>query len=303
MILRQLQYALAVARSGSARGAARDLYIGEPTISVQVRKLERELRIAIFERRGRQLLLTREGTELLPGIVRVIAAVEDLKKTARELGALNGSLRIGFIPSCSRALMPLLLPWYAHQYPELRFEVIEGGSIALERLVHEGQLDLAIVKRSPVIASNFSDVGEEIITRGKLQLAVGTAHPFTVRKSVRVDELPNCKPIIFADGYLLREILLNVLHVPLAAGVLCASGNTESTRELVQSGDGALVLADFELAEIHRNIAPLRTIEIEDIPLEVRLSCVFRTDKHGAETMAGRTRAFLVADRFQRSAV
>jgi LysR family hydrogen peroxide-inducible transcriptional activator len=119
--LRQLRYLSAVVRHGHFGRAAETCVVTQPALSMQIRELERELKVELLERRPAGISLTDTGLEIAERAERILADVQDLINLARHRGrTLAGSLRLGIIPSLAPYLLPRVLPVLQSKYPELR---------------------------------------------------------------------------------------------------------------------------------------------------------------------------------------
>src|SRR5580692_7205296 len=148
MQLHQLSYVVAVAEERHFTRAARRLHLAQPSLSRQVRLLERELGVILFHRGPGQGLvtLTADGETLLPFIRRVLADVEATKAEARALtGMARGRLSVGATPSLiTRVLAPALVEFHA-SHPGIELLVVEAGSLQLVRQLASGEVDLPLV--------------------------------------------------------------------------------------------------------------------------------------------------------------
>ena len=148
MQLHQLTYALAVAEEQSFTRAAARLHLAQPSLSRQVRLLEQELGVVLFNRGPGQgpVTLTPDGSALLPFMQRVLADVEATGAEARALsGMARGRLAVGATPSLvTSALAPALVEFHA-SHPGIDLAVVEGGSHQLVPQVASGEVDLALV--------------------------------------------------------------------------------------------------------------------------------------------------------------
>ncbi len=148
MQFHQLAYALAVAEEGSFTRAADRLHLAQPSLSRQVRLLEQELGVVLFNRGPGQgpVTLTPDGAALVPFMQRVLADVEATGAEARALsGMARGRLAVGATPSLiTSALAPALVEFHAN-HPGIDLAVVEAGSHQLVPQVAAGELDLALV--------------------------------------------------------------------------------------------------------------------------------------------------------------
>src|SRR5271163_4802014 len=188
MQLHQLAYAVAVAEEKSFTQAATRLHLAQPSLSRQVRLLEHELGVLLFNRGPGQgpVTLTPDGAALLPFMQRVLADVEATGAEARALsGMARGRLSVGATPSLMTSVLSPALVDFHRSHPGIELSVVEAGSHQLVPQVASGEVDLALVVQpvaDPLVATIalFDD---------PLVLAVAPSHPYAGRRRVRVADL------------------------------------------------------------------------------------------------------------------
>lgn len=148
MELHQLRYVAAVAEAGSFTRAAERLFLAQPSLSVQVRKLEKELGVPLFERLGRKVELTTAGEALLEHVRPALFHLERAREEAVAVRDLQrGRLAIGALPSVGATLLPKVLAEYRAEHPDIEVRLIEHNlSAEFERMVQVGELDLAVIR-------------------------------------------------------------------------------------------------------------------------------------------------------------
>ena len=213
MQLHQLAYALAVAEEESFTRAADRLHLAQPSLSRQVRLLEHELGIVLFNRgpgQGR-VTLTPDGSALLPFMQRVLADVEATGAEARALsGMVRGRLAVGATPSLvTSVLAPALVSFHA-SYPGIDLSVVEAGSHQLVPQVAAGEVDLALVVE-PVTDPLVVTVP---LFEDPLVLATATGSALAGRRRVGVRDLDGLDLVMFREGYDLRAVTLDASRPP-----------------------------------------------------------------------------------------
>ena len=144
--LRQLQYALAIADALSFRKAAERCRVAQPSLSAQVAQLEAALGVRLFERDRRHVLVTEAGRALLDAARQVLVAADDLLDVASRTGdALDGTLRLGVIPTVSPYLLPQMMPALRERHPRLTVVWLEEKTEVLVERLHAGALDGALL--------------------------------------------------------------------------------------------------------------------------------------------------------------
>ena len=242
MQLQQLSYAVAVAEERHFTRAAERLHLAQPSLSRQVRLLERELGVLLFHRGPGQGLvtLTADGEALLPFIRRVLADVEATSAEARALtGMSRGRLSIGATPSLiTRVLAPALVEFHA-SHPGIELLVVEAGSRQLVRQLASGEVDLALV----VLPINDPLVATTPLFDDPLVLAVAPDHPLATRRHVGVAELDGLPLVMFREGYDLREVTLAACRdAGVEPRLVSQGGEMDGVLAFVAAGLGAAVV-------------------------------------------------------------
>ena len=142
MDLNQLRTFVAVAEEGHLTRAAERLHVSQPAVSLQIKALERELGLRLFDRSPAGMALTVFGRDLQPLAVAVLASAEKLRRTARQLsGELAGTLRIGTVVDPESIRLGDLMAAVVRRYPRLELELHHEVSGAALESVREGRLD------------------------------------------------------------------------------------------------------------------------------------------------------------------
>jgi DNA-binding transcriptional LysR family regulator len=287
MELRQLRYFTTVAQRLNFSRAADELHVAQPAISQQIRVLEKELGVRLFDRVGGRVALTRAGEALLPHARHILAAVEAARQEVDELGTLSrGTASLGAPPSVSTHLLPDLLTRFRRQYPALEVTLREAGTEMLLKLIEAGQLDLAIAAtdRLPPVVEQQAFLEEHYV------LAVSAHHRLARGQSVSLSDLSAEPFILFPDSYKLREVTLQACR---AAGfeprVALDGGSMQSALEFVAGGLGVALVPELAL----RRARGIHGLRVADQDLSRRLGVVWRKG-HYLSPAARALRAFLV---------
>ena len=242
MQLHQLSYVLAVAEERHFTRAAARLHLAQPSLSRQVRLLERELGVLLFNRGPGQggVTLTADGEALLPFMRRVLADVEATGAEARALtGMTRGSLSIGATPSLiTQVLAPALVEFHT-SHPGIELQVVEAGSRQLVRQLANGEVDLALV----VLPITEPQVATTPLFDDPLVLAVAPDHPLAARHRVRLADLDGLPLVMFREGYDLRAVTLAACRDAGAEPRLVSQGGEmDGVLAFVAAGLGAAVV-------------------------------------------------------------
>jgi DNA-binding transcriptional LysR family regulator len=146
MTLQQLPYFLAAAEHGSFSAAAESLFMAQPSLSEQIRRLEAELGVALFARGGRGLELTEAGRLFRPHAERTVAAAQEAAESVREVRDITGgTVAFGTFGSAHHYLLAGLLQDFRTQYPNVRVRAIGQNSAEVADAVRDGQLEAGLV--------------------------------------------------------------------------------------------------------------------------------------------------------------
>lgn len=144
MNLKQAQYVKTIAECGSITAAAKKLFVSQPSLSQMLRQLEQETGLPIFDRSTSPMRLTYAGEKYLHAAERILAANAELDSQLREIRHEHaGRLRLGISVTRAMQVMPLVMPIFQQQYPNVSLQMTESGSANLEELLRGGSIDLA----------------------------------------------------------------------------------------------------------------------------------------------------------------
>jgi LysR family hydrogen peroxide-inducible transcriptional activator len=191
--LRQLRYLTALARFRHFGRAADHCAVTQPALSMQVRELEREIGVALVERRPGDVALTETGREVAERAEHILAASRDLVDFARHRDLLSGQLKLGIIPTLAPYVLPQVLPRLQAAHPRLRLEVRETQTKMLLEELSRGELD-CLMLALPV-------EGADVETSPLFD------DPFLLALSV--DDVDQRRLILLEEGHCLRDQALS----------------------------------------------------------------------------------------------
>lgn len=181
MELRHLRYFTTVARTLNLSQAARELRIAQPPLSAQIKSLEHELGVKLFERSSRGVALTQAGQAFLPKALDALRAAERAGESARSLASGRvDELRVGVIPPALNAAIAARVGAFHTAHPQVRLSFRTGGAAELHTALEAGEIDVAITR--PHVAS--PTLRERLLERHELMLAVPSSHPLARRRAV-----------------------------------------------------------------------------------------------------------------------
>ncbi|MFH8484194.1 LysR family transcriptional regulator [Streptomyces longisporoflavus] len=205
MQFQQLLYFVAVAETRHFTRAAEQVHVSQPSLSQQVRALEKELGAELFSRARGNIALTDAGEALLPLARRILADADTARIEVQELAQLRrGRIRLGATPSVCTGLLPEVLRAFHDRHPGIQLLLEESGSHDLVRELARGALDLAVVVL-PLPSPSPALTTVELLREDLVVVSSPDARGFG-GKSVRVADLQRERLVMFRHGYDLREL-------------------------------------------------------------------------------------------------
>ena len=246
--------------------AATLCHVGQPTLSIQIKKLEEYLGLSLFERTGKSLRVTEAAKPIIAIARGIVAESNRLRDTARQLSdPFALPFRLGVFPTLAPYMLPRVMPAVNRAFPKLTLRLVEEKSPVLTERLLSGELD-AILSSLPM---DGADLQSAHLFDDPFLLACATTHALAKRKFVTRADLKNASLMLLDDGHCLRDQALDVCAVTHARedGEFRAT-SLETLRHMVASGAGitlipkiaatpttGLVYIPFRRAE-----APLRRI-------------------------------------------
>lgn len=238
MNIRDLQYFVAVAELRHFRKAAEKCFVSQPTLSGQVRKLEEELGLPLFERQPNGARLTAAGENLLPIARAVLDQADRLAQSARALkDPRTGPMHLGVIPTLAPYLMPALVPFTHRLHPKLELFLSELRTPDLLQALADGKVEAAL------LATPAEGFESEPVFTEPFCLAVHEKHPLARKRSLGLEDLAGQALYLLEDGHCLKD---QALEVCATAGAHEHSHfratSLETLRQMIGSGNGITLM-------------------------------------------------------------
>ncbi len=250
MDIAQLRTLLHVAELGSLSKAADRLNIAQPALSRQVRLLEEELGVRLFDRHGRGMAVTQAGQDVLRHAQRIMVEMEEIRATVSDQDApLRGHVAIGMPPTVADILSVPLVSAFQARHPKATLRIVSAYSGYILDWLHRGQIDVAILfeSRSSRSLRSVHFLEEELHLIGPPKSGLQCQTP------IDFQDLPDFRLLLPSTGHGLRNVVddcATSMHVVLQTGVEADSYST--LKSLVSSGHGYTILP---LAPLHEEIS------------------------------------------------
>jgi DNA-binding transcriptional LysR family regulator len=239
MELRHLRYFVAVAEAGAFSRAATRLGLTQPALSRQVRDLEVELGVRLFERAGRRVSLTSDGEGLLQRSRDLLTAAAQLGEQAQAMrGGQAGVLRIGASPQAIQSVLAPFLARYLKSRPQVEVHLLEEGGLRLPALVERGEVHLAFG-----VLRGGEPLEGRLLFAVRALVVVSPTHRLRQSSTVDVTELRHESVLLLRQGFGTRDVFDSACRdARVRPRIALESGDPQSLVALAESGRGVAVV-------------------------------------------------------------
>jgi LysR family hydrogen peroxide-inducible transcriptional activator len=210
MTLTQLNYILAVDRCRNFAQAARECFVTQPTLSMQIHKLEDYLQIQVFDRNKTPVEPTPMGRKVLEYARKVMQHSQALEELSRSLrGEIAGEYILAVIPTLAPYLLPLFVGEFVKKYPNVELKIFEYQTDEIIRYLKEGKIDGAILA-TPLEEKSIT---EEHLFYEPFKIFLSPLHPLLKKKSIEEKELNLAEAWLLKEGHCMRVQALSLCQV------------------------------------------------------------------------------------------
>lgn len=246
MNLRDFEYLTAVARLRHFGKAAAACNVSQPTLSMQIRKLEETLGISLLERGRGAVSLTAAGRDIVARadiILKETKAIRDIARQHRD--PFTGSATLGAFPTLAPFLFPRIVPKLNQAHPQLKLFLVEEKTTELINRLRAGTLDMALLAL-PVAADDLEHVK---VLEEPFVVALGRENPLSGRKSIQVDDLRRETLLLLEDSHCLTGQALQVCSWAAREGSRTFRATSlETLRQMVASNLGVTLVPEMAAA-------------------------------------------------------
>lgn len=274
MTLTQLEYVLAVDSHRHFGRAAESCFVTQPTLSMQLQKLEEELEVIIFDRSKSPIQPTTEGQAIILQAQVIIHEQKKLYSIVNENKIeLTGDFKLAVIPTLSPFIIPLFIQDFIARYPKLNIEIIESTTEEIIEMIKKDEVDAAILA-TPLLEKNIE---ERVLYYEEFYLFVTPKNPLSKKEKVKEEELDIDEIWLLNKGNCFRDQVLNICQKNSKnqpkTPINFESGNFETLKNLVLNGNGYTILPQMavnQLSPAHKKLIrpfkkPIPTREVSII--------------------------------------
>lgn len=248
MTLVQLEYIVAVDTYRSFVAAAEKCFVTQPTLSMQIQKLEDSLGVKIFDRSRQPVIPTELGTKVIQQARVVLMESKNISEILQDSkGELTGELKIGVIPTVAPYLLPSVITSFLKKYPKLQLQIWEYTTERIIQELKNGTLDCGILS-TPLQESNII---ERPLFYETFVAYVSESSPLFQKKIVATEDLGEEKLWLLNEGHCMRGQVLNICNYKHNKGVLGTfeynTGSVETLKRMVDINAGVTILPELSI--------------------------------------------------------
>ncbi len=250
MTLTQLEYLVAVDTHRSFAKAAKHCYVTQPTLSMQIKKVEEELKVLLFDRSKKPVVTTEMGIQVINQariILQEAGRIPEIIQNQKD--EIKGELHVGIIPTLSPYLLPLFITKFIEKYPEVTLVVEEILSSEIIKKLKDDRLDVGIL----VTPLNEKSIVEFPMFYEKFFVYMSTKHPLFTKEQINLKELDISEMWLLQEGHCFRSQTLNI----------CGEKKMENTRLRFESGSLETLKRIVEKQFGYTFLPELATVDME----------------------------------------
>ncbi|MBW4576468.1 MAG: LysR family transcriptional regulator [Aphanothece sp. CMT-3BRIN-NPC111] len=267
MTLEQLRIFLAVAEHLHFTHAAEALYITQPAVSAAIQSLEKEYSVKLFHRIGRHIEIAEAGKLLEVEARKIIDQVALTEQGLRELNNLQrGELKLGASLTIGNYWLPRKISQFKTQYPGIFVNCTLGNAEEICEGTATGLFDLGLIT-GEVKASLQSCLEQEVVGSDRLQIVVGSSHPWFGQAEILLEELSTTSWVMREQGSGAQQIFEQALQNwgidPAILNVILVLNSSEMVKAVVESGVGAAAIPEL-MVEKELQLSTLHAVQVID---------------------------------------
>lgn len=247
MTITQLEYVVAVATYKSFVAAAEKCFVTQPTLSMQIQKLEDELTVKIFDRNRHPINTTELGEAIVNQAKIILAESAKINEIIQsKTGSISGRFKIAILPTLAPYVVPQLMDKITANYPDLQVSVLELQTHEILKRLHDNEIDCGLVS-TPLDDNNIK---EYPLFYETLVAYFGKNEEALKKKSIKVEDIDMNKFWMLNEGNCLRNQIINLCSEQIGKiqdnkNFKYETGNVETLRKMVDKSGGVTILPEF----------------------------------------------------------
>jgi len=282
MDIKNLVTFINVAELRSFTKAGDKLGYSQSTVSFQIRQLENELGVPLFERINRTVTLTEHGSRLLQSAYKINDLLQGFLDDTEAAAEIRGVVRLVMADSLCNEVIGRIFPELHRTYPGITLECVAAGTQEMFRMLNQNEADLVYTLDSHIYDTNYINLQEGRIG---VHFVCAANHPLADRPSVSLKELIQQPFLLTEKGMSYRRVMDEALAAKsLEIRPVFVSGNTDLIRNLVAQGAGISFLPDYTTKELIA-AGKLKYLQVPEMKVEIWTQLLHHRDKWISEPM------------------
>jgi len=251
MTLTQLEYIIALDTHRHFVHASEKCFVTQPTLSMQIQKLEDELGIRIFDRTKQPVIPTEVGAKVIAQARIILREATMIKQLIHEqTDTMTGELRIGIIPTLAPYLLPPLFKQMREKYPQLHLIIKETITEEVISELKNNRLDCGLV----VTPLQDTSIKEDVLFYEELFVYVSRKNALYDKKYVLASEIKPDQLWLLEEGHCFRSQILNLCELRKSSDLhfKYETGNIETLKRMVDKSDGITILPELAVMEFSK---------------------------------------------------
>ena len=253
MTITQLHYVLAVAEYQNFTKAAEKCFVTQPTLSMQIQKLEDQLKVQIFDRSKKPIELTEVGRKIVNQAKNIVDEADRINDIVdQQKGFIGGEFRLGIIPTVMPTLLPMFLKTFIKRYPKVKLKIEELTTEEIIQRIKDGHLDAAIAA-TPL---KQEQIKERVLFYEPFVGYVPQNHRLSSKSKLEVSDLDIDEMLLLEDGHCFRDGVLNLCKALKSQNTdefQLESGSIEMLIKLANEGMGMTLLPYLHTLDLKDN--------------------------------------------------
>lgn len=282
----QLEYIVAVDKHRHFGKAADECHVTQPTLSMQIQKVEEEIGYPIFDRLKKPIMPTDKGQKFIAQAKVLLHEHHKLMDLSKhQSGEISGDLRLGVIPTIAPYLLPLFLESFSKQYPKVHLNIDEMKTEDILSKLRADEIDAGILA-TPL---HESGLRERPIFYEPFYLYVGKSHPLNARKRIKEDDLSGEDMWLLSDGHCFRTQIVRYCSLKKEESVFpnvhFEGGSVDTLRNMIRKSHGYTLVPGLFVETLSEAEKRDYVREIEKPVPSREVSLIYRRDQWKSDVL------------------
>ncbi len=279
MDLVKLKTFYTAAKLGSFTKAAESLYLTQPAVSMQIKDLEQEYGIPLFERIGKKVRLTRAGEVLLPMAERILHTyLESHSAVEQANSSVTGKIRVGATSYTGIHFLPEIMAAFQHRYPDNHVLISLQYARRIQAMLLENEIDVGIIGSNQYRLLEESILEQELY-HDRIVAVVGARHPWADREYIMTEDLAEQQMILPSKATLTRQYIERSASTKgIRLKLAYEMENISMIKRMVEHLLGITLMCSAEVRK-ETEAGWLRTLALRDLTIDRKVIMVFHRDK------------------------